>query len=1347
MSRPWNSTYKLEKSPNSRGQAIHFPLTKNYSGIDRFLKGMGPWQSPTISQRNIGEIAMDFWRRKCAESQKDLAFDKCLQKMVNVFYSVESTSYMPWCAVFAWTVVNEAYKCLGKESSNIVPKESGNVARIYESLRKSAGSLFSSYPQVGDIFFRSKTGNAGSGHMGIVVDVSSKELVTIEGNILTDTVEGPERDGVGAWVYKRSLYQNADNQFRFFSVWKDLERFEPSHYHYRDGKCNARRSLPVVIDRVAGNINSKPEAVPVNTMAPAKDCTGESGILKSEMQKLFGSAYDEQSPEAIQKKKNICKNIVIPSISKNASKLQNIREVWENPNTRIAVYTDIFSREKTKSKAQYHGSAFSGTYQNSIADPGGHTGFGLFKIGNNIPVYVLDMNNPKSVALCFKQHKGQRVPAHFINTKSKPEARIFNDPTEMGGYEPASWKHFAYIPFGSDKGKLDATLLGGQPLTTNDLTVPDERGQRYYVSGAANGFVNLFTEFFKENPQYTKRISNFSLNGFSFKEMLRWMDAYAKNNPTKQYLPVIIYSNIPVRKRVPAGNDTLGMVLGLVTVAANILTAGASMPAFAALAPLAVGAKEVAGIGQAIRSGFQAVEMLRGNFSIQNVSVALASLSEMADMMAPEVAKGFREQVNEWGKSANVAIGSYLSYARNSIGDLVTKNGDLNISLHSAKQWFASNVGLSLNESTNFIESFSSVVNGYQGYDIRQFSKNVIDGSGYSGLNKVLTNAENIFSMQQASLKFTNSDAVNHIIGSIASSNTSDMFRNPTIGNIFSSAGSSIIRAIPNAEKIVEAVGKKRFQASVSSIEEQAALIGSVFGLLEDPCVYKPIQQEALTTKAYDFVRKGLPFPMPASIPDGDAECYKVIIEQDTGGEVLWCPDGYDIDSATGKLRCNTPQFGVDWEGGTPNQATGKRNQDGLLASCPPGSQLDTVTGACVKVKENNAGDSNGQSKDYGVVRNDRIGITSEQLVSVKNYITPCIYLKNGQYWFDPVKGDSIDVNQYSRVNSSLNINNVSGSKKLPLDVSSPFDSQPPLKVVNTPLPLPNRSFTSLKDAPIKAYKDQMGFYIVAGGKKQYIVDCLPVDSYKESVQFKFPCSNMREYGNGVQFLWNKQWLEAIKTNGGWIAQFKGKWYLIDVKTCRLQVPQDDNSSKEGGNGAAHKEEVDRLISINKKLIEDLESERLKKQEKIVEYVESPEDSVLRKRLVDLTSEKQQLESELLRIKSTVTNQDSSLYLRQIERLKEDNSRLQNQIAISKNSENELEGREKELRSLRESIKEYERKLKDCANERELTISNNPECTDCDLAKLPTYVEERKITRYGHSRMNVPDCGCDDCEC
>lgn len=135
----------------------------------------------TFTQKLV-DLAADWLG--CKEDKGTPNRSMCLTDLWKL-YGSEPTDE-PWCAVFVWSMVNDACKVFGIE--NKLPKTKSTS--IMKSRATNAGLKVDKTPAVGSIFYFSRT---GGGHVGIVTNIEGKTITTIEGNV-SDEVRFGRRD-------------------------------------------------------------------------------------------------------------------------------------------------------------------------------------------------------------------------------------------------------------------------------------------------------------------------------------------------------------------------------------------------------------------------------------------------------------------------------------------------------------------------------------------------------------------------------------------------------------------------------------------------------------------------------------------------------------------------------------------------------------------------------------------------------------------------------------------------------------------------------------------------------------------------------------------------------------------------------------------------------------------------------------------------------------------------------------------------------------------------------------------------------------------------------------------------
>lgn len=90
-------------------------------------------------------------------------------------------NYNPWCQMFIWWIAQKA-----GISEDIIPK-TASCPRTYNWFKERGQVVFASEAKIGDIIFYQWNGSKNADHVGIIENVQSNIITTIEGNF-NDTV-------------------------------------------------------------------------------------------------------------------------------------------------------------------------------------------------------------------------------------------------------------------------------------------------------------------------------------------------------------------------------------------------------------------------------------------------------------------------------------------------------------------------------------------------------------------------------------------------------------------------------------------------------------------------------------------------------------------------------------------------------------------------------------------------------------------------------------------------------------------------------------------------------------------------------------------------------------------------------------------------------------------------------------------------------------------------------------------------------------------------------------------------------------------------------------------------------
>ena len=105
---------------------------------------------------------------------------KCLTE-IRRLYNEKSITNDAWCALFVWTMTNEACKKLGV--SNPL-KQTKSTAVMLSEAKKTLRT--DNTPSKGSVFYTTRT---GGGHVGFVLNVEGNKFYTIEGNTTNSSGE------------------------------------------------------------------------------------------------------------------------------------------------------------------------------------------------------------------------------------------------------------------------------------------------------------------------------------------------------------------------------------------------------------------------------------------------------------------------------------------------------------------------------------------------------------------------------------------------------------------------------------------------------------------------------------------------------------------------------------------------------------------------------------------------------------------------------------------------------------------------------------------------------------------------------------------------------------------------------------------------------------------------------------------------------------------------------------------------------------------------------------------------------------------------------------------------------
>lgn len=117
----------------------------------------------------------DYWlSRQCRETKTNGG--GCVDEIHELY---GDKTLEAWCAKFAYVVVDEA--AAAYSIRNTLPHEKG-AARMRDQAIKQKIHRVDRVPAVGAVFYRRSLAKGASGHIGIVVELHTDQIITIEGN-------------------------------------------------------------------------------------------------------------------------------------------------------------------------------------------------------------------------------------------------------------------------------------------------------------------------------------------------------------------------------------------------------------------------------------------------------------------------------------------------------------------------------------------------------------------------------------------------------------------------------------------------------------------------------------------------------------------------------------------------------------------------------------------------------------------------------------------------------------------------------------------------------------------------------------------------------------------------------------------------------------------------------------------------------------------------------------------------------------------------------------------------------------------------------------------------------------
>ncbi|HVZ39948.1 MAG TPA: CHAP domain-containing protein [Candidatus Kapabacteria bacterium] len=134
-------------------------------------------------QQELVRTALAWAARGCHETVANGG--NCIDEVHRLFGNPARESY---CAQFVWVVTEQAAQAAG--IPNPLPKTAGACDLLTRSLK--AGLRVDKTPGIGAVFYHGADPRYSTGHVGVVIDVTSTAIRTVEGN---------SGDRIDDWTY------------------------------------------------------------------------------------------------------------------------------------------------------------------------------------------------------------------------------------------------------------------------------------------------------------------------------------------------------------------------------------------------------------------------------------------------------------------------------------------------------------------------------------------------------------------------------------------------------------------------------------------------------------------------------------------------------------------------------------------------------------------------------------------------------------------------------------------------------------------------------------------------------------------------------------------------------------------------------------------------------------------------------------------------------------------------------------------------------------------------------------------------------------------------------------------
>lgn len=1259
------------------------------------------WRPSVKSPTELGEQLVCtalYWLSQDVVEVNKQNHGKFIDLFKEDYYGKEAASKKqePYCAIFAWFLVNEATKNMG--CSHKFPGNAETYGNARNTLLKSKNvyrteiDRLDTPPTVGSMMYRYSTESSSSGHFGLVVDVDTKNRTfdTIEGNVRV--TEDGSKEGVGYWRYRFDDVKTG-NGIAFIHVEEESSCKNAKAKSYKGFECRPvsqqtqtpviAEVLPKCIKKVGNNYiyyNQSNQAIGTASKFNNKwytnvagkgwvevtncDYEYESPVVNNtptppkESKQAYSPIQDTQKTP--KQKKEICRDVIVTVPPK--SKLQHFEVLQDN-----VVLSDITGANLDRvSEAKRNGSAL--WYNRSDINPGSHTGFGMFRdrVGNLI--YFLDANQPQSKDILNKGFLGYKVTRTESKDYDFPEgANVINIGLYGSSYNSDGWKEL-----------FTNHLAESKMMFGNYSNIDDHKG---YVKAFIHPKSNL-----------NKVVDWSRVPGRNVINYLREIERKGK-----QPSPIIIYIN--QRSEPPSTTRILNTALTVVSSVSNLV--GIPIPA-----PIMKTADALVAVAE------------RRN--ITNITDLASQFAGLAEFFAPE----FVKEANKYIGTARQEIGSYIKKAENIFSNYINTATIDPLGLRNIE----SKLGLDKGEVNNLLNRYSSMFTSVGSLDLTK----ILKGANLNEVSKVVENTTNML-MLGAVRRGLKSGGLQIDIG-----RESNPIRNiPVLQDLFIAGGSNAaLRLFPKIDEFTATLLENNsvittIKNSLNGPEMIAGIIGNNYGHIPtDKSIMKEFQLEALIGKALQ-TDKNTPFALPQSIEPEYKECYKFIIEQTAERKVLWCPDGWEWDHDLRKCVNKTVSSGY-----TPINSTS--SNAGVTGNKVITSNTPVKTGT-TPVKQDigfipNDWEYYGEYGNTGLPPVKKIVLPPtelpKELPPKKEILPPCISAENGEYYYYPNRSNK------------------------PTEVI--YEQSP----ATTMYSLPGGVNTQLVRTELKPtdYVSLPGGIVTLPPNNGFNQDPFVVGGVPTGGQYALPMP--LPLGLSDEVLPDK--IRVYRTNTGtpdeaWYVRINGVIYDFDPNGCKIlgwnptkkvEIKVPDKVTPPSESSEAEKL-IKKMQDQQKEYEAQLAIERAKN--KVVNPQPDERIIALEKQIEQQKLQNKQNEALLINeIKkiSAAKSETSPELIAQLERMQQqmaEQAKIINET--NKPTENPNQAVLKEIELLKQEL-EVEKNRKTAIQTAAPQVQKAvEECTDCEIAKLPSRVVS--ITEYGnHTKRNCNDCyDCMDCDC